>query len=136
MAGVRRRCTGPEGYPIEDIEATVIGVEPRDDVKSDVGWRIAAQRRCARRSQAAGPAMLEPIMEVEVVVPEENLGDVLGDLSARRAQIEDVGFRGQQRTVNAKVPLKALFGYSTAVRRASQGRANFTMRFDSFDAWS
>ncbi|MGZ3427626.1 MAG: elongation factor G [Polyangia bacterium] len=137
MAGVKEGVvTGPEGYPVEDLEATVIGVEPKENVKSDVGWRIAAQTALRRAIQAAGPAMLEPIMDVEVVVPEEFLGAVVGDLSARRAQIEDVGFRGQLRTVAAKLPLKSLFGYSTAVRSASQGRATFTMRFAKFDAWS
>jgi elongation factor G len=137
LAGVKEGVvTGPEGYPVEDIEATVISVEPRDDVKSDVGWRIAAQTALRRAVQAAGPAMLEPIMDVEVVVPEEFLGAVVGDLSARRAQIEDVGFRGTLRTVAAKLPLKSLFGYSTAVRSASQGRATFTMKFSKFDAWS
>jgi elongation factor G len=128
--------TGPEGYPVEDLEAVVLTVEPRENVKSDVGWRIAAQTALRRAIQAAGPAMLEPIMDVEVVVPEEFLGAVVGDLSARRAQIEDVGFRGTLRTVNAKLPLKQLFGYSTAVRSASQGRATFTMRFAKFDAWT
>jgi elongation factor G len=137
MAGVKEGVvTGPEGYPVEDLEATVIAVEPRETVKSDVGWRIAAQTALRRAIQAAGPAMLEPIMDVEVVVPEEFLGAVVGDLSARRAQIEDVGFRAHLRTVNAKLPLKSLFGYSTAVRSASQGRATFTMRFAKFDAWS
>jgi elongation factor G len=137
MAGVKEGVvTGPEGYPLEDLEATVIGVEPRENVKSDVGWRIAAQTALRRAIQTASPAMLEPIMDVEVVVPEEFLGAVVGDLSARRAQIEDVGFRGKLRTVNAKLPMKSLFGYSTAVRSASQGRATFTMRFAKFDAWS
>jgi elongation factor G len=137
MAGVKEGIvTGPEGYPVEDVEATVIAVEPRDGVKSDVGWRIAGQTALRKAVQAAGPAMLEPIMDVEVVVPEEFLGAVVGDLSARRAQIEDVGFRGQLRTVAAKLPMKQLFGYSTAVRSASQGRATFTMRVAKFDAWT
>ncbi len=137
LAGVKEGVvTGPEGYPVEDLEAVVLSVEPRENVKSDVGWRIAAQTALRRAIQAAGPAMLEPIMDVEVVVPEEFLGAVVGDLSARRAQIEDVGFRAHLRTVNAKLPLKSLFGYSTAVRSASQGRATFTMRFAKFDAWS
>jgi elongation factor G len=137
LAGVKEGVvTGPEGYPLEDLEATVVAVEPRENVKSDVGWRIAGQTALRRAIQTAGPAMLEPIMDVEVVVPEEFLGAVVGDLSARRAQIEDVGFRGQLRTVNAKLPMKSLFGYSTAVRSASQGRATFTMRFAKFDAWS
>jgi elongation factor G len=75
-------------------------------------------------------------MHVEVVVPEEFMGAVVGDLNSRRAQIEDVGFRGTKRTVTAKVPLKALFGYATAIRSASQGRATFTMRFARYDAWT
>jgi elongation factor G len=137
LEGVKEGITtGPEGYPIEDVEAVVVGVEPKEGVKSDVGWRIAAQSALRRALAVAGLALLEPIMEVEVVVPEEFLGDVLGDLSARRAQIEDVGVRGTQRCVQAKLPLKALFGYATAVRSASQGRATFTMRFSRFDAWS
>jgi elongation factor G len=137
VEGVKEAITtGPEGYPIEDVEATVIGVELRDGIKSDVGWRIAAQTALRRAMQAAGPALLEPIMEVEVVVPEEFLGAVVGDLSARRAQIDDVGFRGTLRSVAAKLPLKQLFGYSTAVRSASQGRATFTMKFSRFDAWT
>jgi elongation factor G len=137
LEGVKEGITtGPEGYPIEDVEAIVVGVEPREGVKSDVGWRIAGQSALRRALEIAGLAMLEPIMDVEVVVPEEFLGDVLGDLSARRAQIEDVGVRGAQRCVEAKLPLKALFGYATAVRSASQGRATFTMKFSRFDAWS
>jgi elongation factor G len=70
-----------------------------------------------------------------VTCPEGNVGDVLGDLNARRAQIEDVGFRGHQRAVIAKVPLRRLFGYSTDLRSATQGRANYSMQFDSYDAW-
>ena len=137
LAGVKEGVvTGPEGYPLEDIEATVMSLEPRENVKSDVGWRIAAQSALRRAIEKAGPAMLEPIMDVEVVVPEEFLGAVVGDLSARRAQIADVGFRGSLRTVAAKLPLKSLFGYSTAVRSASQGRATFTMKFSRFDAWT
>ena len=75
------------------------------------------------------------IVEVEITCPEANVGDVLGDLNTRRGQIEDVGFRGQQRVIQAKVPLRRMFGYSTDLRSASQGRANYSMHFDSYDAW-
>ncbi len=137
MAGLQDAVsTGPEGYPLVDLEATLVGVELRENVKSDVGWRIAAQTALRHALKAANVALLEPIMDVEVVVPEEFLGEVLGDLSSRRAQIEDVGVRGTQRAVKAKLPLKALFGYATAVRSASQGRATFTMSFARYDAWS
>jgi elongation factor G len=74
-------------------------------------------------------------MKVEITCPEPNVGDVLGDLNARRGQIEDVGFRGQQRVIAAKVPLRRMFGYSTDLRSATQGRANYSMQFDSYDAW-
>ena len=137
LEGLREAVnTGPDGYPLVDLEATLLAVELRDGVKTDVGWRIAAQTALRHALKAAKVALLEPIMDVEVVVPEEFLGDVLGDLSSRRAQIEDVGVRGVQRAVKAKLPLKALFGYATAVRSASQGRATFTMTFAKYDAWS
>ena len=74
-------------------------------------------------------------MRVEVISPEANVGDVLGDLNARRAQIEDVGFRGAQRVILAKVPLRRMFGYSTDLRSATQGRASYSMQFEKYDAW-
>lgn len=74
-------------------------------------------------------------MKVEVTAPEANVGDVLGDLNARRARIEDVGMRGNQRLVVARVPLRRMFGYATDLRSATQGRANYTMQFESYDAW-
>jgi elongation factor G len=83
----------------------------------------------------AGTRLLEPIMRVEVTAPENNVGDVLGDLNARRAQIEDVGFRGTQRFIVAKVPLRRMFGYSTDLRSATQGRATYTMTFEKYDGW-
>jgi elongation factor G len=136
LEGVREGvASGPEGYPMVDVEATVTGIEAKEGIKTDVGWRIASQTALRKAIAAAGPAELEPIMDLEVEVPEEFLGAVVGDLSARRAQIADVGFRGMLRTVQAKLPLQKLFGYSTAVRSSSQGRATFTMKFDRFDAW-
>ena len=75
-------------------------------------------------------------MHLEVVVPDEFVGDVLGDLNQRRAQIHDVGVRGTRRCVIAELPLRALFGYSTAVLSATQGRADFVMTFSKYDTWS
>jgi elongation factor G len=86
-------------------------------------------------SREAGTRLLEPIMKVEVTAPEANVGDVLGDLNARHAQIEDVNLRGNLRLIIAKVPLRRMFGYSTDLRSATQGRANYTMQFETFDAW-
>ena len=77
--------------------------------------------------------MLEPIMTVEVIVPDEFMGEVIGDLNSRGGAIEELGFRGNKRVVKALVPMRQMFGYSSAVRSLTQGRANFTVRFARFD---
>jgi elongation factor G len=127
--------SGPEGYPFEDIEVVVTGVEYRPDASTPAGQKAAVGEALRQASREAGTRLLEPIMKVEVTAPEANVGDVLGDLNARRARIEDVGVRGNQRLVVAKVPLRRMFGYSTDLRSATQGRANYTMQFETFDAW-
>jgi elongation factor G len=127
--------SGPQGYPIEDIEVVVTAIEYRPDASSPVGQKAAIGEALRNAFRDAGTKLLEPIMRVEVIAPETNVGDVLGDLNARRAQIEDVGFRGQQRVIVAKVPLRRMFGYSTDLRSATQGRATYTMTFESYDAW-
>jgi elongation factor G len=127
--------SGPEGYPYEDIEAVVTGIEYRPDASTPAGQKAAVGEALRQASREAGTRLLEPIMKVEVIAPEANVGDVLGDLNARRARIEDVGVRGTQRVVIAKVPLRRMFGYSTDLRSATQGRANYTMQFEAYDAW-
>ena len=130
--------SGPSGYPMEDTEVTLVHVEPREGGTTEtaaLGARIAGGEALRRALGEAGVRLLEPIMSVEVVVPEEFMGAVVGDLNSRRAQIQDLGYRGTKRTVIAKVPLKGLFGYATAVRSATQGRATFTMKFAAYDAW-
>ena len=127
--------SGPEGYPIEDIEVVITGVEYRPDASTPAGEKAAVGEAMRNAFREAGTRLLEPIMRVEVIAPESNLGDVLGDLNARRAQIEDVGFRGQQRVIIAKVPLRRMFGYSTDLRSATQGRATYAMTFETYDAW-
>ncbi len=137
LDGVREAMgAGPSGNKLEDVEAVLIGVEPRADVSTDVGWRIAGSRALVKACQAAGTALLEPIMQLEVVVPDEFVGAVLGDLNQRHAQILDVGMRGTRRTVLAQLPMRNLFGYSTAVRSATEGRADFTMSFAKYDTWA
>jgi elongation factor G len=127
--------SGPEGYPFEDIEVVVTGIEYRPDASTPAGQKAAVGEALRQASREAGTRLLEPIMKVEVTAPEANVGDVLGDLNARRARIEDVGVRGVQRVVLAKVPLRRMFGYSTDLRSATQGRANYTMQFEAYDAW-
>ena len=127
--------SGPEGYPIEDIEVVITGLEYRPDASTPPGEKAAVGEAMRNAFREAGTRLLEPIMRVEVTAPEANLGDVLGDLNARRAQIEDVGFRGQLRMIVAKVPLRRMFGYSTDLRSATQGRATYAMTFEAYDAW-
>jgi elongation factor G len=137
LSGIREAMgSGPKGNKLVDIEAVLVSVEPKLDVAADVGWRIAGSRALIKACEAANTALLEPIMHLEVVVPDEFVGDVLGDLNQRRAQIHDVGVRGTRRCVIAELPLRALFGYSTAVRSATQGRADFVMTFSKYDTWS
>jgi elongation factor G len=125
--------SGPEGYPFEDIEVTVIGIDYRPDASTVAGQRAAVGEALRLASREAGTRLLEPIMKVEVTAPEANVGEVLGDLNQRRAQIVDVGVRGSQRLIVAKVPLGRMFGYSTDLRSATQGRANYSMQFDTYD---
>jgi elongation factor G len=98
-----------------------------------VGYRVAAGEAFRRACREAKPSLLEPIMALEVTVPEEFMGEVIGDLNSRSGQIEEIGFRGGKRLVRARVPMRSLFGYSTRVRSLTQGRASFTMQFDKFD---
>ena len=136
MEGAREAMrSGPQGYPIEDIEVVIVGVEYRPDASTPAGEKAAVGEALRQAWREAGTRLLEPIMRVEISCPETNVGDVLGDLNARRAQIEDVGFRGAQRVITAKVPLRRMFGYSTDLRSATQGRATYSMQFETYDAW-
>src|SRR4029077_5227254 len=136
MEGAREAMhSGPQGYPIEDIEVVITGIEYRPDASTPTGQKAAVGEALRHAWRESGTRLLEPIMKVEITCPEANVGDVLGDLNPRRGQIEDVGFRGQQRVITAKVPLRRMFGYSTDLRSATQGRANYSMQFDSYDAW-
>jgi elongation factor G len=136
MEGAREAMrSGPQGYPIEDIEVTITGIEYRPDASTAAGQRAAVAEALRQAWRDAGTRLLEPIMKVEITCPETNVGDVIGDLNARRGQIEELGFRGTQRVIHAKVPLRRMFGYSTDLRSATQGRANYSMQFDTYDAW-
>jgi elongation factor G len=136
MEGAREAMrSGPQGYPIEDIEVVITAIEYRPDASTPSGQKAAVGEALRQAWRDAGTRLLEPIMRVEIMCPEPSVGDVLGDLNARRAQIEDVGFRGTQRVITAKVPLRRMFGYSTDLRSATQGRATYSMRFETYDAW-
>ncbi|MCP3979283.1 MAG: elongation factor G [bacterium] len=134
LAGLEEAAElGPEGFPMTDVEARLLTIEYREDAEPQVGLKVAASEAFRSAVEQAKPLQLEPIMAVEVTVPEENLGAVIGDLRQRRAQVHDVGGRGETHLVSAHVPLSQMFGYSTELRSLSKGRATFTMRFHAYD---
>ncbi|MDE3091377.1 MAG: elongation factor G, partial [Chloroflexota bacterium] len=122
------------GYPVVDIRARLVDGSYHEVDSSEMAFKIAGSMAFKAGFQRAGPVLLEPIMKVEVVVPESYMGDVIGDLSARRAHIEGmVPHIGGATAINAFVPLATMFGYATDLRSATQGRGTFTMEFDHYD---
>ncbi len=122
------------GYPVVDVRAKLVDGSYHEVDSSEMAFKIAASMGFKAGAQRAGPVLLEPIMKVEVVVPENFMGDVIGDLSARRAHIEGMEPRaGGLTAVNAFVPLATMFGYATDLRSMTQGRGTFTMEFDHYD---
>jgi elongation factor G len=120
------------GYPTIDFKASLIDGAYHDVDSNVMTFEIAA-RACFREGMAkAGPQLLEPIMRVEVVTPEDYMGDVIGDLNARRGSISGMDQRGNAHVINAMVPLKEMFGYVNKLRGMSQGRAQYTMHFDHY----
>jgi elongation factor G len=120
------------GYPLVDVRVELIGGSYHEVDSSEMAFQIAGSMAAKEAMKRANPVLLEPIMDVEVVVPEEFMGDVMGDLSARRGQIQGMDSRGGGRVIRAMVPLSEMFGYATTVRSKTQGRATFTMQFDHY----
>jgi elongation factor G len=120
------------GYPVVDIRASLVDGQYHDVDSSEMAFKIAGQMGFKKAAEMAKPVLLEPIMGVEVVTPEEYMGDVMGDLSSRRGRIEGMEARGNTQVVRAQVPLSEMFGYSTDLRSRTQGRATYTMQFDSY----
>jgi len=121
------------GYPIEDIEITLYDGSYHDVDSSEMAFKLAASMAFKAGAKKANPAILEPMMKVEVEVPEDYMGDVIGDLNRRRGQINAMGDRGGNKTVEAFVPLSEMFGYSTDLRSNTQGRATYSMEFDHYE---
>ncbi len=125
--------SGPlAGFPMVDIKATLIDGAYHDVDSSVLAFEIAGRAAFREGCQKAGPKLLEPIMKVEVVTPEDYMGDIIGDLNSRRGQIQGTEARGNATVVNAMVPLANMFGYVNNLRSMSQGRAQFTMQFDHY----
>jgi elongation factor G len=121
------------GYPVVDLKAHLLGGTYREGNATPLAFQVAAAMAFREGCQKAQPVLLEPIMHTEVVVPEEFLGEVIGDLSARKGRIEQIQPKGKVSVVDAFVPLKEMFGYSTDLRSLTQGRGTFTMQFHHFD---
>jgi elongation factor G len=120
------------GFPTENVRVELVDGASHDVDSSEMAFKIAGAMAFKEAARKAGPVLLEPIMAVEVVTPEENMGDVMGDLSSRRGRIEGMEARGNTQVVRAQVPLSDMFGYSTDLRSKTQGRATYTMQFHSY----
>jgi elongation factor G len=127
--GVRSAAeSGPlAGYVMVSVKATLVGGEAHDNESTDVAFTAAASRAFREAVERAEPVLLEPIMRLEVMVPDESLGDIVTDLHGRRAEIDDISVRSGVRVVKGTAPLSEMFGYATAIRSLSQGRATYTM---------
>jgi elongation factor G len=120
------------GYPTVDVKVSLVDGQYHDVDSSEMAFKIAGQMVFRKAAQLARPVLLEPIMAVEVVTPEDYMGDVIGDLSSRRGRIEGMEANGNAQIVKSQVPLSEMFGYSTDLRSRTQGRATYTMQFHSY----
>ena len=121
------------GFPVVDFKATLVDGAYHDVDSSVMAFEIAAKAAFKEAMQKAGPQLLEPMMKVEVVTPEEYMGDIIGDLNSRRGQVAGMGDRGNAKVIDAHVPLANMFGYINTLRSMSQGRAQYTMQFDHYE---
>jgi elongation factor G len=133
--GIREAMeTGPlAGYPVSGIEIDLFDGSFHDVDSSEIAFKIAGSMAFQEAAKKAIPVLLEPIMAVEVVTPEEYMGDIIGDLTSRRGRVQHMEPRGNVQVISCKVPLAEMFGYATDVRSLSQGRASYTMQFSSYE---
>ncbi|MCA9764538.1 MAG: elongation factor G, partial [Gemmatimonadetes bacterium] len=134
-AGIREALEGGiiAGYPMVDVKVQLVFGSYHDVDSSETAFKIAGSMAIKAAVKDAGGIILEPVMGVEVVCPEDFLGTVIGDLSSRRGKIGGMNQRGESQVVDAEVPLAEMFGYSTTLRSATQGRAVYTMQFDHYE---
>ena len=121
-----------QGYPVVDVKVTLIDGSSHDVDSSEMAFRIAGSMALSAGLRKSDPMLLEPVMDVEVVTPSEYMGDLIGDLSSRRGKVGGMTDRGDAQVIGASVPLGEMFGYSTALRSLSQGRAVYTMQFSHY----
>ena len=121
------------GFPLIDVKATLVDGSYHDVDSNEMAFKVAASLAVKKAAQACNPVLLEPVMKVEVVMPEEYLGDIMGNITARRGRVEGMEARGNAQVVRAMVPLAEMFGYATTLRSSTQGRGTFSMVFDHYE---
>lgn len=121
------------GYPLVDIKAKLYDGSYHEVDSSEMAFKIAASLALRNAAKKCNPVILEPIMKVEVIIPEEYMGDIMGNITARRGRVEGMEARGNAQVVRAMVPLSEMFGYATSLRSSTQGRGVFTMQFDHYE---
>jgi elongation factor G len=121
------------GYPMVDLKATLYDGSFHEVDSSEMAFKIAGSMALQEAARRANPILLEPIMKLEVTIPQEFFGDVIGDLSSRRGRIEETQDQMESKVIDVKVPLAEMFGYATNLRSLTQGRGTFTMEFDHYE---
>ena len=121
------------GYPVVDVSITLTGANLKDSFATELAFKVSAAMACNEALSKGKPFLLEPIMTTEIFVPETFVGEVIGDLNSRNGKIESIDHKKGTQVITATVPLSRMFGYSTSLRSASQGRGTFTMQFSHFD---
>ena len=121
------------GYPVVDVEAVLTGGSFKESIGSDLAYTVSGSMACREAMTAGSPFLLEPVMSVEIFVPDAFMGDVIGDLNSRGGKVDAINPEAGIQMINASVPLSKMFGYSTSIRSATQGRGTFTMQFSHFD---
>ena len=121
------------GFPVVDVKATLFDGSYHDVDSSEMAYKIAASMALKNAYDKCKPVLLEPVMKVEVVIPDEYLGDVMGDITSRRGRLDGMEARGNAQVIRAYVPLSEMFGYATALRSNTQGRGNYSMEMDHYE---
>jgi elongation factor G len=121
------------GFPLIDVKARLVDGSYHDVDSNEMAFKVAASLAVKKAATACNPVLLEPVMKVEVVMPEEYLGDIMGNITARRGRVEGMEARGNAQVVRAMVPLAEMFGYATTLRSSTQGRGTFSMVFDHYE---
>ena len=120
------------GYPLIDVKAKLFDGSYHDVDSSEMAFKIAASLALKEAAKKCDPVILEPMMKVTIEMPEEYMGDIMGDVTARRGRVDGMEPRGNAQVVNAYVPLSEMFGYATSLRSNTQGRGTYTMYFDHY----